>query len=38
VAAFNWLNLFSVAGTFKGFDVIFLDPINILADSAVNFE
>jgi hypothetical protein len=38
VAFYNWATLFSEPGTFKGFDVLFIDPINLLADSAVNYE
>lgn len=37
-AGYNWNTLSSVPGSFKGFDVAFLDPMNLLADSAVNYE
>ena len=37
-AAFNISTFNSIPGTIKIFDVLVLDPINILADSAVNYE
>jgi len=37
-AAYNIQTFNSIPGTIKIFDVVALDPINILADSAVNYE
>ena len=37
-AAYNIQTFNSIPGTIKIFDVLALDPINILADSAVNYE
>jgi len=38
VAGYNWQTLNSIPGTFKGFDVLVLDPTHIAADFAVNYE
>lgn len=38
IAAFNIKNIFPSSGTFKGFDVIFSDPITIFGDAMVNYE
>ena len=37
-AAFNIKTFNTIPGTIKIFDVLALDPITILADSAVNYE
>ena len=34
----NWSTLTSTPGQFKGFDVLVIDPVKIVADSVVNFE
>ena len=38
IAGYNWQTLNTVPGTFKGFDVLVLDPTHIIADFAVNYE
>ena len=38
IAAYNMKTINSEPGTFKGFDVLVIDPTHILADIAVNFE
>ena len=38
IAGYNWQTLNTIPGTFKGFDVLVLDPTHILADFAVNYE
>ena len=37
-AGYNWQTINSTPGTFKGFDVLVLDPTHIVADFAVNYE
>lgn len=37
-AAYNWYTINSEPGSFKGFDVLVIDPTHILADIAVNYE
>ena len=38
IAGYNWKTLSSVPGTFKGFDVLVIDPSHIVADLFVNYE
>lgn len=38
IAGYNLKTINSVPGTFKGFDVLVIDPTHIIADFAVNFE
>ena len=38
IAGYNWQTLNSEPGTFKGFDVLVLDPTHIIADFTVNYE
>lgn len=37
-AAYNLKNMFAEAGSFKGFDVLVIDPSHIFMDVAVNYE
>lgn len=37
-AAFNLKTMFAKAGSFKGFDVLVIDPTHIFMDVAVNYE
>lgn len=37
-AAYNFKTINTEPGTFKGFDVLFIDPTHILADFTVNWE
>lgn len=38
IAAYNMKTINSEPGTFKGFDVLVIDPTHIMADIAVNYE
>ena len=38
IAGYNLSTINSTPGTFKGFDVLVLDPTHIIADFAVNYE
>ena len=38
VAAYNFNTINDTAGSFKGFDVLFIDPTHILTDIVVNYE
>lgn len=37
-SAYNLNTINSEPGTFKGFDVLFIDPTHLVADAAVNYE
>ena len=38
IAGYNRNTMWDTPGTFKGFDVLFIDPIKIFADGVVTFE